>query len=118
MTSSGAPTLVERERELEALGDALDRAAAGEGTLTLIEGPAGAGKTELAHQARADAERKGMLPLAAQGSELEQTFAFGVVRQLLEPAVTGGIGQSDPFAGAAGPCGTALWRRRAAVTYG
>src|SRR5215472_8742885 len=40
--------LLERERELEALRDGVDRACAGEGTLLLIEGPAGAGKTVLA----------------------------------------------------------------------
>src|SRR5215468_4677929 len=34
--------LLERERELEALRDGVDRACAGEGTLLLNEGPAGA----------------------------------------------------------------------------
>ena len=95
--------MLEREHELEALRDALDCAGAGEGTLTLIEGPAGVGKTELTREARAAAERMGMLTLTAEGSELEQPFAFGVARQLLEPAVTGGAGHPDPFAGAAGP---------------
>src|SRR5215470_19031149 len=42
--------LLERERELEALRDGVDRACAGEGTLLLIEGPAGAGKTVLARE--------------------------------------------------------------------
>ena len=45
--------LLERERELETLRDGVDRACAGEGTLLLIEGPAGAGKTVLAREARA-----------------------------------------------------------------
>jgi hypothetical protein len=88
----GARVLLEREHELAALHDGLDRAAAGEGTLTLIEGPAGVGKTELVREARASAERPGVLTLAAQGSELEQRSAFGVVRQLLDPVVTGGLG--------------------------
>jgi len=39
----------------------------------------------LAREARAAAERARMMPLEARGSELEQSFAFGVVRQLLEP---------------------------------
>jgi DNA-binding CsgD family transcriptional regulator len=95
--------LLERERELETLRDGLDRACAGEGTLLLIEGPAGAGKTVLAREARAASERARMMPLEARGSELEQPFAFGVVRQLLEPVISKASGQTDLFAGAAGP---------------
>src|SRR5262249_57675261 len=95
--------LLERERELHALRDGIDRACAGEGTLLLIEGPAGAGKTVLAREARAAAERARMMPLEARGSELEQPFAFGVVRQLLEPVIRKEPGHADLFAGAAGP---------------
>ena len=51
--------LLERERELETLREGLDRARAGEGTLLLIEGPAGVGKTALARAARAVAGREG-----------------------------------------------------------
>ncbi len=95
--------LLERERELETLRDGVDRACAGEGTLLLIEGPAGAGKTVLAREARGAAERARMMPLEARGSELEQPFAFGVVRQLLEPVISKDPGQADLFAGGAGP---------------
>src|SRR5215469_1474464 len=95
--------LLERERELETLRDGVDRARAGEGTLLLIEGPAGAGKTVLAREARTVAEQAQMMPLEARGSELEQSFAFGVVRQLLEPVISKDPGQTDLFAGAAGP---------------
>src|SRR5262249_34641551 len=95
--------LLERERELETLRDGVDRACAGEGTLLLIEGPAGAGKTVLAREARTVAERAQMMPLEARSSELEQPFAFGVVRQLLEPVISKDPGQTDLFAGAAGP---------------
>jgi DNA-binding CsgD family transcriptional regulator len=95
--------LLERERELATLRAGLDRACAGEGTLLLIEGPAGAGKTVLAREARAAGEQARMMPLAARGSELEQPFAFGVVRQLLEPVISKEPGQADLFAGAAGP---------------
>src|SRR5215475_1816274 len=95
--------LLERERELETLRDGLDHACAGEGTLLLIEGPAGAGKTVLAREARAAAERARIMPLEARGSELEQPFAFGVVRQLLEPVIRKESGHTDLFAGAAGP---------------
>jgi DNA-binding CsgD family transcriptional regulator len=99
--SAGA--LLERERELGTLHEGLDRASAGEGTLILIEGSAGVGKTELTREAQAAAERAGLLPLEARGSELEQPFAFGVVRQLLEPVVGGADRPRELFADAAGP---------------
>jgi len=77
---SALGVLRERENELETLRDGLDRACAGEGTLMLIEGPAGVGKTELAREARAAAARTEILAVTARGSELEQSFGFGVVR--------------------------------------
>ena len=98
-----AGVLHERERELQMLRDGLDRACAGEGTLLVIEGPAGVGKTALIREARVAAGRAGIMPLEARGSELEQPFAFGVVRQLLEPVVSNEPGRADLFTGAAGP---------------
>ena len=98
-----AGVLRERERELETLREGLDRACAGEGMLLLIEGPAGVGKTALAREARAAAEQARMLPLEARGSELEQPFAFGVVRQLLESVVSRESDRDGLFAGGAGP---------------
>ena len=79
--------LLERERELATCREGFVRARAGDGALILIEGPAGVGKTELAREARAAAGQAGLMPLEARGSELEQPFAFGVVRQLLEPVI-------------------------------
>jgi DNA-binding CsgD family transcriptional regulator len=98
-----ARALLERERELATLREGFARAGAGEGTLILIEGPAGVGKTELAREARAAAEDARLLALEAKGSELEQPFAFGAVRQLLEAVVDGASGHADLFAGAAAP---------------
>jgi len=105
MTAGGrsAGGLLERERELDGLRAGLSGACAGDGTLLLIEGPAGVGKTALVRAARAEAERAGIMPLEATGSELEQPFAFGVVRQLLEPVVRREAGRIDLFAGGAGP---------------
>ncbi len=95
--------MLERERELGVLREGLDRARGGEGTLLLIEGPAGVGKTQLGREARAAAEHAGIAPLVARGSELEQPFAFGVVRQLLEPAISEAPERTDVFRGAAHP---------------
>jgi DNA-binding CsgD family transcriptional regulator len=103
VVSSPTSALRERESELGALREGLERACAGAGTLLLVEGPAGVGKTELVRGARAAAVKAGVTPLEARGSELEQPFAFGVVRQLLEATVEEAPGRDDLFAGAAAP---------------
>lgn len=87
MATDSAATLLERERELDELRAALEQAREGGGRAVLIEGPAGAGKTSLleaATDAAADAE---MAILRARAGELERDFAYGVVRQLVEPAI-------------------------------
>jgi DNA-binding CsgD family transcriptional regulator len=101
--SAGRTALLERQRELEALSEGLDRARAGEGSLLLIEGAPGVGKTELVRAVLAMAERSGMTMLVARGSELERSFAFGVVRQLLEPVLRQSRERATAFVGAAGP---------------
>ncbi len=53
----------------------------------MVEGPAGIGKTVLLAVARGAAEGEGFRVLRARGAELEREFAFGVVRQLVEPVV-------------------------------
>jgi DNA-binding CsgD family transcriptional regulator len=77
--------IVEREREFAALDRCLALAQGGAGQLLVLEGAAGIGKTLLLAEACARAARRGFRVLAARGSELEREFAFGVVRQLLEP---------------------------------
>src|SRR3954447_4045721 len=85
----GAP-LLERDGEVAALADALADAAAGRGRAVTIEGPPGLGKTSLVEAAAEAAAARGMRAVVARGSELEREFAFGVVRQLLEPLVAEG----------------------------
>jgi DNA-binding CsgD family transcriptional regulator len=77
--------LLERERELAELEVLISETASGEGRLLLVEAAAGLGKTSLLEAARALAEDAGLRVLSARGGELERDFAFGVVRQLLEP---------------------------------
>ncbi|MFB9906093.1 helix-turn-helix transcriptional regulator [Allokutzneria oryzae] len=79
--------MVGRDRELNAVAAHLDRAARGASALLVIEGPSGAGKTTLLRAAAEQARDAGFLVLNAQASTAEQDFAFGVVRQLLEPGV-------------------------------
>jgi DNA-binding CsgD family transcriptional regulator len=69
------------------LDDAIAGAHGAEGRVLLIEGPPGIGKTSLLAEGRARAENSGLSVLHARSSELETTFSFGVVRQLLEPVM-------------------------------
>ncbi|HYC81369.1 MAG TPA: AAA family ATPase [Solirubrobacterales bacterium] len=93
--------LVERESELGSLEALLDGLAAGRSRAALIEGPAGIGKTRLLATAREAAKERGIPSLGARGSELEREFPFGVVRQMLEPALLAQPDRGELFAGAA-----------------
>lgn len=99
-----APQLLEREHELEAVGGALARAAAGAGGVLLIEGPPGVGKSRLLADARRSARELGIRVLDARGAVLEREFGFGVVRQLFEPVVIPlpAADREQLFSGAAG----------------
>ena len=77
--------LLEREAELAALEAVVVAASSGAGRIVAIEGRAGMGKTRLVAEARALAARAGFEVLVARSADLEQEFAFGVVRQLFEP---------------------------------
>jgi DNA-binding CsgD family transcriptional regulator len=71
--------LLERDSELAAAGAAVER-----GSVLVIEGGAGIGKTSLLDAACARAAEARCDVLRARGSELESAFSFGVVRQLFE----------------------------------
>jgi DNA-binding CsgD family transcriptional regulator len=76
--------LLQRERDLEQLGRAVERASWDVGGAVVIEGPAGIGKTALLRAAVARGRAVGVDVLEARGDELESDFPFGVVRQLFE----------------------------------
>ncbi|MBB4664751.1 AAA family ATPase [Conexibacter arvalis] len=79
--------LLERDDAVAALGEAVERARAGQGATCLISGPAGIGKTALLEAAAEIARRREGLVLPARASELDRGFGFGIVHQLLEPVV-------------------------------
>src|SRR5205823_1688937 len=83
-TPSRAP-LLDREREVGTVQRLLHTAGDGGGRTVAVEGNAGIGKTRLLRETRSAAEELGFRVLSARGGELEHEFAFGVVRQLLEP---------------------------------
>ena len=92
-------SLLERERELAAVGELLERGGA-----VLVEGRAGIGKTAILEEACRRAAGRGHEVLRARGSELEAGFAFGVVRQLFERRLAGAE-ESERDALLAGPAG-------------
>lgn len=79
------PELLERGEELSTLAATVDLVAGGSGRLVAIEGAAGLGKSRIVAEARRLAAAAGLGVFLARGSDLEQDFAFGVVRQLFEP---------------------------------
>ena len=79
--------LLEREGELERIAAALGDAVDGVGSVLLVEGPAGIGKTTLGLAAADEARSRKMRVLRAAGRELERDFPYGVVRQLLDPVL-------------------------------
>ncbi|HTU13752.1 MAG TPA: AAA family ATPase [Solirubrobacterales bacterium] len=76
--------LLERRAELEVIADQLDQARNGFGSLTVIEGAAGIGKTSLLREACVMAEASGFDVMRSRGGVLERNLEFGVIRQLIE----------------------------------
>ena len=98
--------LVDRAGETAVLRRAVDDVAAGTSGCLLVEGPAGIGKSRLLVEAARLAAVGGVRVLSARGSQLEQSFGFGAVRQLFEPCI-GDPGRRDALlVGAAAGAGT------------
>ena len=95
--------LLEREAEIALVGQVLAAASQGQGSLLLVQGPAGIGKSRLLGAARRQAEELGFQVLHARGSEMEREFPHGVVRQLYEPLLASRDeeARTSLFAGAA-----------------
>ncbi|MFB9909054.1 helix-turn-helix transcriptional regulator [Allokutzneria oryzae] len=91
--------LVGRARELSMIDSVLTGSTLLKPGSLLIEGPAGIGKSALLTAARSMGNRAGYLVLSASASEVENDFAFGVVRQLFDPVVL--TSESSPFVGPA-----------------
>ncbi|HVL94880.1 MAG TPA: AAA family ATPase [Solirubrobacteraceae bacterium] len=106
LAAEPVPRVVGRDAELAVLDAHLAAACAGAGRFVVLEGPAGIGKSALLAAVRTGAGRHGARWLHAVGSELEGDFAFGVVRQLLEPVAA--HGDPDLLSGAAGLARTAF----------
>jgi DNA-binding CsgD family transcriptional regulator len=79
--------LLEREHELASLENALTEGERAHGQVVLVEAQAGIGKTSLLRATSETAAERGFTCLRARASVLESDFAYGCVRQLLEPVV-------------------------------
>ena len=103
-------TLLERDDELERFAQEIEAATAGKGSLLLLEGPAGIGKTKLLDSARERAEERGMRVLSARATEIERDYPYGAIRQLVEPLMRAASAeQRDSWlAGAAAPAAAVL----------
>jgi DNA-binding NarL/FixJ family response regulator len=82
-----AIVLVGLDDELSVITRTTASARQGRGGLVIIDAAAGSGKTALLDAVVGRERERGMTVLHARGSGLEADFAFGVVRQLFEPAI-------------------------------
>ena len=104
--------LLERDAELQLLDRVVAAATGGDGRAVFVEGQAGVGKTQLLRAAGRVGEAAGMRVLRCRGSELDRAFGFGLVRQLLERAVTDApdllTGGAEPATAVFGPTAAEL----------
>jgi predicted ATPase len=95
-SAAAMAALLEREAELRLFERVIEGAERGHGSVVLVEGQAGVGKTELLRVAASLGQDADLRVLRGRGTELDRPFGFGVVRQLLErcvresPAALGG----------------------------
>ncbi|MEO6090131.1 MAG: AAA family ATPase [Umezawaea sp.] len=81
---SARAVLLERDGELEVVGQALRRAAGGVGSVIVVAGPLGIGKTALLRSVPRHLDAADCVLLQASAAQSELDFAAGVVRQLLD----------------------------------
>jgi DNA-binding CsgD family transcriptional regulator len=96
--------LLERGAEIHALSELLDRLGEGRGSVVLVEGPAGIGKSSLLEASAQAARDRGMTALLVRGDELVMESSFAAVRELLWPQLrTAGPDALEGAAGLAAP---------------
>src|SRR4051812_49991719 len=81
---SRADPIVGRERELDALREALDGAAGGAGRLLLLAGEAGVGKTRLVDEALAGCDCAVLRSVATERGSVAYGPIFGALRGRLD----------------------------------
>jgi DNA-binding CsgD family transcriptional regulator/tetratricopeptide (TPR) repeat protein len=126
-TAAAAGGLLERDRELAEIRAMLADAARGRGSILVISGEAGIGKTRLLGEARRIAAEVGLEVADGRGGQVERELPWGLVRQLLDPilAELDDVARERLFGGAATPAGSVFGSierngtpQPAAVIYG
>ncbi|KPI16450.1 transcriptional regulator, LuxR family [Actinobacteria bacterium OK074] len=102
--------LLERQNELKTAAEALRLAAQGSGSLVVVSGPPGIGKSallteigELATRSATGQAPRRPLVMRAYAAAAERDFPLGVTRQLLEPVLHSGAFATRWCSGAARP---------------
>ncbi|MFJ5557416.1 ATP-binding protein [Streptomyces sp. NPDC093250] len=88
--AASSASLWERDEEVAAIEEAVDTLCADRsspGSLLVLQGEAGLGKTALLAETRRIAERRGCTVWSARGGETLRSVPFNVLRQLLQPAL-------------------------------
>ena len=80
----GDSALLERERELSRLLEALHESSRAAGAVVAVTGPIGIGKSRLLRELAIRAAAEGHRVLEVQGGELERDYAWGVILNLFE----------------------------------
>ncbi|MGW2529988.1 ATP-binding protein [Streptomyces sp. NPDC001595] len=89
-TTAASASLWERDQEIDAIRRAVDALCtdrSSTGSLLVLRGEAGLGKTTLLAETRRIAEERGCTVWSARGGETLRSVPFNVVRQLLQPAL-------------------------------
>ena len=98
---------VGRAPEMESLGRLLDKARAGRGSVALIEGEPGIGKTRLLGETLAEAGALGFVVLQGAAEEMEQDRPFGPIVEALSLRLDAGDPRRSAIARLMGPNGDA-----------
>ncbi|MFL5738162.1 MAG: ATP-binding protein, partial [Actinomycetota bacterium] len=86
---AGHAPMVERETERAELRRAVDDARSGRGSLLLIGGEAGIGKSRMVSEIAAEAEQRGMLALVGHSIDVERPTPYLPFVEILEQALLG-----------------------------
>ena len=98
-----AGLLLEREEQLRHVAAGVEAARSGSGSVLVVAGAAGIGKSSLLRAAAEHARERDLDVLTARGAELERDLGHGVTRQLLDRplAQLGADGRAELLVGAA-----------------
>ncbi|MFA9430027.1 AAA family ATPase [Egicoccus sp. AB-alg2] len=119
-TAATPSPLVGRRRELAVIDRLVERLQGGTGTTVVVDGPAGSGRSAVLEAAAEAASTRAIGVLRARGVPLGAPPSYGIVRELLEPALRAAESPVSLLRGAAGLAAPLFpwWSRTSASTPG